>query len=296
MPRLEVQGLCKRFEGRNVLDDITFTARPGDVMAVIGPSGCGKTTLFRCILGELEPEEGRILLDGVDVTVRPVEKRGVGIVYQSYALFPHLTVAKNIAYGLQVARVGGPKTQARVKEMLDLVQLAGKSERFPRDLSGGERQRVALARALAVQPRVLLLDEAFAALDPTTRSEVVQQVRDIIKRLHVTTLLITHDQEEAFLFARRVLVLNEGRIVTIGDPDAVMAHPHPFVQGFVKMMLLKRSKVEVDPITGESFVTLEGGQRLPIHLPRVQAGDEVHVMVKKGPQSQSIEVWPSDWD
>lgn len=296
MPTLEVNGLTRSFGGRNVLNDITFTAGPGDIMAVIGPSGCGKTTLFRCILGELAPENGRILLDGVDVTHLPVEKRGVGIVYQNYALFPHLTVAENIAYGLQVTRADRARTQARVQEMLELVQLPGKGDKLPRELSGGERQRVALARALAVQPRILLLDEAFAALDATTRSEVVHQIRDIIKRLKVTTLLITHDQEEAFLFAKRVLVLNEGGIVTIGNPDEVMAHPHSFVRSFVKMMLLTRSKVEVDDKTGESFVTLDNGQRIPIHLPHVSAGDDVHVMVKKGPQTQKVEVWSGDWD
>jgi ABC-type sulfate/molybdate transport systems ATPase subunit len=216
----------------------------------------------------------------------------VGIVYQSYALFPHMTVKENVAYGLRVRRTPRAKLEARVEEMLDLVQLRDKAAERPDVLSGGERQRVALARALAVEPRLLLLDEAFTALDATTRTEVVQEVRSIIKRLGVTTLLITHDQEEAFLFSRHVLVLNDGKVVTMDTPDRVMMYPHPFVQDFVKMVLIHEAKVERDG-DGRTFVTAEGGAEIPIEIPGVRPGDVVHVMVKKGP-TQSIEVWPTD--
>lgn len=295
MSSLRVEGLRKEFGGKPILRDITFQAPTGDILSVIGASGCGKTTLFRCILGELEPTAGRVLLDGDDVTTLPVQKRGVAIVYQNYALFPHLSVADNVAYGLRARKLDKTEATERVRAMLDLVQLAGKDDRLPERLSGGEKQRVALARALAIQPRVLLLDEAFAALDATTRSEVVHEVRNIIKRVKLTTLLITHDQEEAFLFSKHVLVLNEGRVVTQGTPEHVMTHEHPFIQDFVKMVMITKSKVESDGL-GNSMVTVDGRQRIPIDIPGVEPGDEVHIMIKKGPKSESIEVWPHDED
>ncbi len=296
MPTLHVEHLSKGFDGTPVLDDVSFKAREGDIMSVIGPSGCGKTTLFRCILGELEPDHGAILLDGRDVRDVPVERRGVGIVYQNYALFPHMTVGRNVAYGLRAAGRPAREIKERVTEMLDLVGLTRAADRYPRALSGGEMQRVALARALAVEPGVLLLDEAFAALDATTRSEVVHEVRSIIRRAGVTTLLITHDQEEAFLFSRHVVVLNDGLVVTSGTPEAVMAHEHPFIRDFVKMILLTRSRVDVDA-EGRPFVVLDCGQRIPVTVPGVATGDHVHVMIKKGPRRQRIdiwEVWPDD--
>jgi ABC-type Fe3+/spermidine/putrescine transport system ATPase subunit len=292
MASLEVQHLRKSFGGRDILRDVSFQVASGDILSVIGPSGCGKTTLFRGILGEIPLDGGRILLDGKDVTEIPVQKRGVGIVYQNYALFPHLTIGENVGYGLRARGTSKPATLDRVRAMLDLVQLSGKEDRHPHALSGGERQRVALARALAVEPRVLLLDEAFAALDATTRSEVVQEVRNIIRRVDLTTLLITHDQEEAFLFSRHVLVLNEGRVVTKGSPEEVMAHEHPFIRDFVKMIMLARRRVTTDA-DGESIVEMEG-QKIPVNFPGIAPGDEVHVMIKKGKKTASFEVWPHD--
>src|SRR5262249_23935225 len=159
-----------------------------------------------------------------DVTDEPLHKRGVGTVYQSYALFPHMTVAQNVGYGLAVRKTPRREVDARVAEMLSLVRLDGKQKTFPHELSGGECQRVAVARALVVKPRVLLLDEAFTALDANTRHQVVGEARDTIKRLGITTLLITHDQEEAFVFARHVLVINEGKVVTVGPPEEIMRH------------------------------------------------------------------------
>jgi len=293
MSSLEVRNLRKELSGRPILRDLSFHVPSGDIMSVIGPSGCGKTTLFRTILGELRPDAGQVRIDGEDVTDLPVQKRGVAIVYQSYAVFPHLTVGENVGYGLRARRVESSKAKDRIREMLELAQLTGKEDRFPNELSGGERQRVALARALAIEPRLLLLDEAFAALDATTRSEVVQEVRNIIRRLGLTTILITHDQEEAFLFSRHVLVLNAGQIVTQGTPEQVMTHEHPFIRDFVKMVLLTRQKVELDG-RGNPFVQVEGGQRIPLDIPGIVPGDEVHVMVKKGRKMTSFEVWRGD--
>lgn len=291
MPSLTVADLHKSFEGRPVLRGISFEAKAGDILAVIGPSGCGKTTLLRCILGELQADGGRILVEGRDVTHTKVRKRGVGIVYQRYALFPHMSVHDNIAYGLRVRGDDRQRIEARVRELVSLVHLEGKEDQFPERLSGGERQRVALARALAVEPRILLLDEAFTALDATTRHRVIQEVRSIIRRLNVTTVLVTHDQEEAFLFANRVLVLNQGQLVVSGTPADVMKHPHSFIQDFIKMALFHRGNVESDP-HGHLFVGLDNGSRIPIDIPGIRAGDPVQVMVKKSGEGERIEIWP----
>jgi ABC-type Fe3+/spermidine/putrescine transport system ATPase subunit len=294
VPSLEVENVRLRLGGREILRGVSFRAAPGEVVSIIGPSGSGKTTLLRCILGEVVPDEGRILIDGQDVTRAKVWKRGVGIVYQGYALFPHMKVSENVAYGLRVQGVGGADANGRVRELLRLVHLEDKAEQYPQRLSGGERQRVALARALAVQPRVLLLDEAFTALDATTRVRVITEVRQIIQRLKVTTVLITHDQEEAFIFSRRVVVLNGGAVVVEGTPEEVMKHPDPFIQGFVKMALFEVAQVQEDPQTGERFVVLETGQRIGVELAGVQAGDYVQVMVKKGAAREAVEVWPRE--
>jgi ABC-type Fe3+/spermidine/putrescine transport system ATPase subunit len=293
MARVHVEKVTKALGGHKVLDAVDLSAGTGDIVALIGPSGCGKTTLLRTILGEVKPDSGRIIIDGQDVTRMRVEKRRVAIVYQDYALFPHMTVAENVGYGLRVRRWPRAKIRRRVDELLALVKLEDQADKYPRNLSGGQQQRVALARALAIEPRVLLLDEAFTALDTNTRTELVAQVRDIIRRLKVTTILVTHDQEEAFLFARHVVVLNEGKVVVQGRPETVMKHKHVFVQDFVKMVLFHRTTVQKDT-AGKRYVQIEGGAKIPLALTGVREGDEVHVMVKKGPERERVEVWPID--
>jgi ABC-type Fe3+/spermidine/putrescine transport system ATPase subunit len=216
MARIHVEKVTKSLGGRKILDGVDLNAGPGDIVALIGPSGCGKTTLLRSILGEVRPDAGRIIIDGQDVTHMRVEKRRVSIVYQDYALFPHMTVEQNVGYGLRIRRWPRARQQRRIDELLAMVHLEDQRDKLPRNLSGGQQQRVAIARALAVEPRILLLDEAFTALDTVTRTELVAQVRDIIKRLKVTTIMVTHDQEEAFLFAKHVVVLNEGKVVVSG--------------------------------------------------------------------------------
>ena len=293
MARIHVEGVSKTLGQRKVLDHVDLHAATGDIVALIGPSGCGKTTLLRTILGEVRPDAGRIIIDGQDVTRLRVEKRRVSIVYQDYALFPHMTVAENVGYGLRIRRWKKDKMRRRVDELLAMVKLEEQRDQYPRSLSGGQQQRVALARALAIEPRLLLLDEAFTALDSNTRTELVAQVRDIIRRLKVTTILVTHDQEEAFLFARHVVVLNEGRVVVSGRPETVMKHKHSFVQDFVKMVLFHRTTVQQDT-SGRRYVQVEGGAKIPLALAGVRPGDEVHVMVKKGPERERVEVWPID--
>jgi len=291
MTRVRLEDVHKRLGTKKILRGVSFDVRPGSIVSLVGPSGCGKTTVLRCILGELIPDHGRVYFDGQDVTLTHVEKRRVGIVYQNYALFPHMTVAENIGYGMKIRRMDPAAIQKKVTELLAMVKLERKGNAMPGTLSGGEQQRVALARVLAVEPRLLLLDEAFTALDATTRVELVHQVRQIIQRLKLTTILVTHDQEEAFLFAKHVVVLNKGEVVVEGDPETVMRNPHPFVQDFVRMLVFHRAIVQQDK-AGNRYVVAQGGARIPVSIDSVNVGDEVHIMVKKGPERESVEVWP----
>ncbi|MGU9978790.1 sulfate/molybdate ABC transporter ATP-binding protein [Phreatobacter sp. HK31-P] len=233
-----VRGVAKHFTGTRALDGIDLEIRPGELIALLGPSGSGKTTLLRVIAG-LEPiSAGQVLFGAEDATSLSVQDRQVGFVFQQYALFRHMTVADNIAYGLTVRpRAQRPPRQEirrRVQELLDLVQLPDFGRRFPGQLSGGQRQRVALARALAVEPRVLLLDEPFGALDAQVRKDLRRWLREIHDRTGHTTIFVTHDQDEALELADRVAILNRGRIEQVGSPDEILDTPATaFVAGFV---------------------------------------------------------------
>jgi sulfate/thiosulfate transport system ATP-binding protein len=231
-----VANLTKRFPSANTpaVGAVSFEAPAGAVTTLLGPSGSGKSTVLRLIAGLEQPDEGRISLDGVDCTDTPVQRRGVGFVFQSYALFKHMTVNANIAFGLSVRHMPKFQIQARVAELLSLVQLDGLGERYPAQLSGGQRQRVAFARALAIQPRILLLDEPFGALDARVRLELRDWLRRFHERTHVTTLLVTHDQEEAMELSQHVIVMHEGRVEQSGSPRDIYDRPAtPFVAEFV---------------------------------------------------------------
>jgi sulfate transport system ATP-binding protein len=235
---IEVRDIYKRFGEFTALRNVSLHVEPGELVALLGPSGSGKTTLLRLIAGLEHPDAGSISFDGEDATDRSVRERRVGFVFQHYALFRHMNVFENVAFGLrvQVRGVRPPEAaiQARVHELLDLVQLEGLARRMPTQLSGGQRQRVALARALAVQPRVLLLDEPFGALDARVRRELRRWLRRLHEDLGITSLFVTHDQEEALELADRVVVVNEGRIEQVGAPDEVYRRPAtPFVFSFL---------------------------------------------------------------
>jgi sulfate transport system ATP-binding protein len=235
---IRAEGLTKAFGGTVALDGIDLAIRPGELLALLGPSGSGKTTLLRVVAG-LEPVSGgRVLFGNEDATGLPVQARNVGFVFQHYALFRHMSVADNIAYGLRVRprsrRPAEAEIRRRVSDLLDLVQLPGLERRYPGQLSGGQRQRVALARALAVDPKVLLLDEPFGALDAQVRRDLRRWLRDIHERTGHTTLFVTHDQDEALELADRVAILNRGRIEQVGTPDEVYDNPATaFVAGFI---------------------------------------------------------------
>ena len=234
---ITLEGVLKLFGRFPALRGVDLNVRPGELLAVLGPSGSGKTTLLRLIAGLEYPDEGRILFGEEDMTHVKASDRRVGFVFQQYALFKHMTVAKNVAFGLEVRKRDRPSRkarQARVAELLKLVELEGLEKRYPLQLSGGQRQRVALARALAVSPRVLLLDEPFGALDATVRKSLRRELRRIHAATHLTTVFITHDQEEALELADRVVVLNQGRIEQVGAPHEILNQPATaFVASFV---------------------------------------------------------------
>ncbi len=224
---VEVRGLARNFtvDGPPAVADVSFTAPTGAITAVLGPSGAGKSTVLRIIAGLEEPDRGRVLLSGEDVTATPVKDRGVGFVFQGYALFGHMTVRENVAFGLRVRRVPRKEAAARTDELLARVQLEGLGGRRPNELSGGQRQRVAFARALAVNPRVLLLDEPFGALDAGVRLELGEWLLKLHDETGLTTLLVTHDQPEAFALASHLVVLFDGRVAQAGTPAELRSHP-----------------------------------------------------------------------
>src|SRR3712207_4144035 len=231
---IEVRNVSKQFGDFTALDDVSLTVRDGSLTALLGPSGGGKSTLLRVIAGLEEPDAGTVHIEGDEVTGRPVKDRGVGFVFQHYAAFKHMTVRDNVAFGLTIRKTPKDEVRARVDELLALVHLDGLAGRYPSQLSGGQRQRMALARALAVQPRVLLLDEPFGALDANVRRELREWLRRLHDEVHVTTIFVTHDQEEALEVAEQVAVINEGRIEQAGTPDDLYDRPaNQFVMGFV---------------------------------------------------------------
>ncbi len=231
---LTLQGLTKHFGAHAVVRDVTLEVEPGELIVLLGPSGCGKTTTLRLIAGFVTPTAGDIRLDGRSIAALPPHRREMGIVFQSYALFPHLTVARNVAFGLEMRRGPASATTARVAEMLRLVKLEALAARLPRELSGGQQQRVALARALAIHPRLLLLDEPLSNLDAALRQEMAREIRILQRAGGITTIMVTHDQTEAMAMADRLVVMHEGRVQQIGAPEAIHAQPaNPFVARFI---------------------------------------------------------------
>jgi sulfate transport system ATP-binding protein len=245
---IAVTGVTKSFGEAVVLRDVNLEVREGELLALLGPSGCGKTTLLRVIAGLERPDGGSVRFFGQEAAGRAVAERGVGFVFQHYALFRHMTVFENIAFGLRVRprreRPSPPQIARRVAELLRLVQLEQFAHRLPASLSGGQQQRVALARALAVEPRVLLLDEPFGSLDAKVRRELRQWLRRLHDELHVTSVFVTHDQEEALEVADRVVLMNEGRVEQVGSPHEVYDHPRtPFVYDFLGSVNLFRGRL-----------------------------------------------------
>ncbi len=234
---VELLGLRRQFGATQALDGFTLTLEPGELVALLGPSGCGKTTALRVLAGFETVDTGSVLVDGVDQSRIPPQRRDMGMVFQSYSLFPNMTAQDNVAFGLRMRKVGGQERRARALEQLELVGLASEAAKYPHQMSGGQQQRVALARALAIEPRVLLLDEPLSALDAKVRVQLREQIRVLQTRLKITTLFVTHDQEEALSMADRVCVMRAGRIEQVDTPSTLYSAPAtPFVAEFVGTM------------------------------------------------------------
>ena len=231
---IEARSVSKQFGSFVALDDVSVEVPAGSLTALLGPSGSGKSTLLRIIAGLERPDAGRVLIEGHDVTSRPPQERGVGFVFQHYAAFKHMTVAKNVAFGLEIRRRPKAEIKDRVAQLLELVQLNGFADRYPAQLSGGQRQRMALARALAVEPDVLLLDEPFGALDARVRKELRAWLRRLHDEVHVTTIFVTHDQEEAMDLADQIVVMSHGQVEQVGGARELYDNPaNEFVMTFV---------------------------------------------------------------
>ena len=279
---LEIRALCRAFGDVGALATINLAVVEGEFLALLGPSGCGKTTLLRCIAGLLDPTEGDILIDGQSIVRVPVHRRGLGMVFQSYALFPHMNVVNNIRFGLKMHKVPSSEADQRIADAIDLVQLRGYEQRFPGQLSGGQQQRVALARALVTRPSVLLLDEPFGALDAKLRQSMQIELRRLQRRLKMTMIFVTHDQAEALSMADRIAVMRAGRIEQLDTPTRIYDMPATaFVADFIGQMNRFTGRI-IGRSNGHALLAVAD---LPAPLkardnPSLAVGDEALAMIR----------------
>ncbi|TIM70220.1 MAG: ABC transporter ATP-binding protein [Mesorhizobium sp.] len=261
MTEVSIERLTKTFGGARAVDGISIRIADGEFISLLGPSGCGKTTTLKMIAGFEEASEGAIRFDGKDVINVPAEKRDIGMVFQNYALFPHMTVDQNLAFGLEMRKIAEPEMRSRIAKVLDMVQLGGYSDRYPNQLSGGQQQRVALARALVIEPKILLLDEPLANLDAKLREEMRVFIRDLQRRVGITTVYVTHDQAEAMTMSDRVVVMFGGRIAQIGAPSDIYERPENLeVAQFVGQVNLIKGTITGEVEAGKSRVTSVFGE------------------------------------
>ena len=277
---IEIRNLTKTYGGIAVVDDVSFDVAPGEFLTLLGPSGCGKTTTLRCIAGFNKPDGGAIRIDGNDVSEVPPYRRHLGMVFQSYALFPHLTVYENIAFGLHIRSVSRAETMERVSKALDMVQLSGMEERLPKQLSGGQQQRVALARALIYEPRVLLLDEPLSNLDAKLRVQMRNEIRILQQTLGVTAVYVTHDQEEALSISDRIAVMNRGKLEQLSAPWDIYNRPQTlFTASFVGAANVLPAEVAMTN-GSEVRLVVAGGLELALCGERPPPGSNVWAIVR----------------
>jgi putative spermidine/putrescine transport system ATP-binding protein len=276
---LSLKNICKQFADTAAVCDFNLDVQKGEFVSFLGPSGCGKTTTLRMIAGFETPTTGRVLIDEVDITDKAPNQRNVGMVFQAYALFPNMTVAQNIGYGLRIRRVAKSEIKKRIEEMLTLIHLEQKGNSFPHQLSGGQQQRVALARALAIQPQVLLLDEPLSALDAKIRVQLRAEIRAIQRKLGITAIYVTHDQEEALSISDRIVVMYEGKIEQIGTPFEIYNFPQTaFVANFVGTLNTAKAEV-VDPV--KQLIRIDGVQlETSEDLGNMHNGDKVMIAIR----------------
>jgi putative spermidine/putrescine transport system ATP-binding protein len=282
---VRLEDLRRRYAGVTALDGLSLTLAPGELVALLGPSGCGKTTAMRLVAGLEEADGGRVVFGGRDVTDLPANKRDVGMVFQAYSLFPHMTAHQNVAFGLRLHKVESDERRERASEMLELVGLAPHAHKYAHQLSGGQQQRVALARALAIKPTVLLLDEPLSALDAKVRSRLRDEIRRVQLEVGITTLFVTHDQEEALAIADRVGVMNKGRLEQLGPPIEVYSRPAtPFVAEFVGLTN------RLPGVVRDGAVDVRG-VRLPLVQPDAKDGPAVALV---RPETVSLAAAPHE--
>jgi spermidine/putrescine ABC transporter ATP-binding subunit len=273
-PIISIRNIFKRWGSTVAVDNVSLDIEPGEFFALLGPSGCGKTTLLRILAGLEVPTEGHVLIDGQDMGDIPPNKRAVNMVFQSYAVFPHMTVANNVAYGLKIDRVPQPERGTRVEEALDLVQLRHLAARMPDQLSGGQRQRVALARALVKKPKVLLLDEPLSALDAKLREAMRFELSQLQQKVGITFIIVTHDQDEALAIASRIAVMNKGSIAQLGTPSDLYEFPGSrFVADFIGSVNMFEGKLITDK-PDEAIITCPELDPHRVHVPHAVLGQE----------------------
>jgi spermidine/putrescine ABC transporter ATP-binding subunit len=279
-PELEVRNLVKRYTTQAAVGPLSFSVAAGEFVSLLGPSGCGKTTTLRCIAGLETPSEGNILLDGAPIEQRPPNRRNIGLVFQNYALFPHLSVFENVAFGLRLRRVPAAELRRRVGLALDLVGLPDLAENYPRQLSGGQQQRIAIARSVVLEPRILLFDEPLSNLDLKLRLAMRKELRELQRRLGKTAVYVTHDQSEALALSDRIVVMSKGRIEQIGAPREIYERPaNAFVADFVgSSNLLAAAVIAIE--AGATVIRTDRGLRLRAERCSAVAGDRVTAMVR----------------
>ena len=285
MARLDLRGIHKEFGEVTALAELSLEVESGELVSLLGPSGCGKTTALRIVAGFEQPTRGELLVDGSDVTPVPASKRNMGMVFQAYSLFPNMTARQNVEFGLRMRKVARDKCRARAAELLELVGLAARADNYPHELSGGQQQRVALARALAIEPAILLLDEPLSALDAKVRVDLRQQIRHVQQRLGITTLYVTHDQEEALSISDRIAVMSEGNLEQVGAPAEIYRSPRSeFVANFVGLMNAFDGRVQAP-----NMVAVGASER-PIGVVEghgCATGDKVMVLIR--PESVDLQ-------
>ena len=276
---LALSGLTKRYGGNAAVDQVTLRIASGEMVALLGPSGCGKTTTLRMIAGLITPTDGTVLIGGADVTQVPVHRRNIGMLFQNYALFPHMTIAQNVAFGLEMRGLRKAEIVEKVTRALSLVQLEHLAARHPSALSGGQQQRVALARAIVIEPSLLLLDEPLGALDKNLRESMQSEIRQIQQRLGITAVMVTHDQDEAMTMADRIVIMRDGKLEQIGTPAEIYEQPvSKFVAGFIGASNFLPGKV-TSTEAGNATVALDGGGTAHVSKP-LTAGERCLICVR----------------
>ena len=288
MTRVRVQGVVKRFADTAAIDGVSLDVRPGELFTLVGPSGCGKTTLLRIVAGLLEQDAGSVLFNEDRMDDIPPYLRNIGVVFQSYAIFPHLTVAENIAYGLKARRIPADRITAKVAEVGRLVQLEGLLDRMPSQLSGGQQQRVVLARALVIEPRLLLMDEPLSNLDAKLRVQIRSLIRAVQRELQITTIYVTHDQEEALAISDTIAVMDRGRVLQVGKPwELYLAPGSRFVADFIGTMNVFRGRLEASAVAaGSQPMVTTFGERWQV---RAAGASEAEISVGVRPESLALE-------